>query len=44
MILPRMDGCGEEVVRDGVFNEQTVKLEDKMIMSVSTLEYTRENW
>ena len=28
---------------DGVFNEQTGKLEYKMIMSGSTLEYVREN-
>ena len=31
-------------IRDGVFNEQTGKLEDKVIMSGSTLEYMRENW
>ena len=40
------DGVGGErsTIRDGVYNEQTGKLEDKMIMSVSTLEYVRENW
>ena len=27
-----------------MFNEQTWKLEDKMIMNGSTLEYVRENW
>ena len=39
------EGMGAErmMIRDGVFNEQTRKLEDKMIMSVSTLEYKREN-
>ena len=31
-------------IRDGVFNEQTWKLEDQSIMSGSTLEYMRENW
>ena len=40
------DGVGGErsTIRDGVYNEQTGKLEDKMIMSGSTLEYVRENW
>ena len=40
------DGIGGEkkTIRDGVFNEQTVKLEDQSIMSGSTLEYMRENW
>ena len=40
------DGIGGErsTIRDGVFNEQTGKLEDNMIMSGSTLEYVRENW
>ena len=40
------EGMGAErrMIRDGVFNEQTWKLEDKMIMSGSTLEYMRENW
>ena len=39
------DGIGGErsTIRDGVFNEQTGKFEDKMIMSGSTLEYVREN-
>ena len=41
-----LDGIGEErrTIRDGVFNEQTWKLEDQSIMSGSTLEYMRENW
>ena len=40
------EGMGAErrLIRYGVFNEQTGKLEDKMIMSGSTLEYMRENW
>ena len=40
------DGIGGErkTIRDGVFNEQTGKLEDQSIMSGSTLEYMRENW
>ena len=37
-------GAERSSIRDGVFNEQTGKLEDKMIMSGSTLEYMRENW
>ena len=39
------EGMGAErrSIRDCVFNEQTGKLEDKMIMSMSTLEYMREN-
>ena len=39
-------GIGEEkrTIRDGVFNEQTVKLQDQVFMSGSTLEYMRENW
>ena len=39
------EGMGAErrMIRDGVFNDQTGKLEDKMIMSGSTLEYMREN-
>ena len=39
------DGIGGErrMIRDGVFNEQTWKLEDKSIMSRSTLEYMRDN-
>ena len=39
------EGIGSErrSIRDCVFNEQTGKLEDKMIMSWSTLEYMREN-
>ena len=32
------------MIRDGVFNEQTGKLEDQVFMSGSTLEYMRENW
>ena len=36
-------GAEKKIIRDGVFNEQTVKLEDQMIMSGSTLEYMREN-
>ena len=36
-------GGERRMIRDGVFNEQTWKLEDKMIMSGSTLEHTREN-
>ena len=36
-------GAEMRIIRDGVFNEQTWKLEDKMIMSGSTLEYMREN-
>ena len=31
------------MIRDGVFNEQTMKLEDQRIMSGSTLEYMRNN-
>ena len=40
------DGIGGEksTIRDGVFNEQTGKLEDQVFMSGSTLEYMRENW
>ena len=40
------DGVGGEkrTIRDGVFNEQTGKLEDQVFMSGSTLEYMRENW
>ena len=43
------EGMGAErrSIRDGVFNEQTGKLEDKMIMSGSTLEYIErivEDW
>ena len=37
-------GGERRMIRDGVFNEQTGKLEDKMIMSGSTLEYMRELW
>ena len=39
------EGIGAErrMIRDGVFNEQTGKLEDQLIMSGSTLEYMREN-
>ena len=33
----------KKIVRDGVFNEQTGKIEDQMIMSGSTLEYVRYN-
>ena len=38
------EGMGAEMrsIRDGVFNEQTWMLEDKMIMSGSTLGYLRE--
>ena len=32
------------MIRDGVFNEQTGKLEDQLIMSRSTVEYMRDNW
>ena len=32
------------MIRDGVFNERTGKLEDQLIMIGSTLEYMRENW
>ena len=32
------------MIRDGVFTEQTWKLEDQSIMSGSTLEYIRDNW
>ena len=32
------------MIRDGVFNEQTLKLEDQLIISGSTLEYMRDNW
>ena len=41
-----LEGMGAErrMIRDGVFNERTGKLEDQMIMSGSTLEYMRENW
>ena len=40
------EGIGGErrTIRDGVFNEQTVKLEDQLIMSGITLEYMRNNW
>ena len=40
------DGIGGErrMIRDGVFNEQTWKLEEPSIMSGSTLEYMRDNW
>ena len=40
------EGIGAErrMMRDGVFNEQTGKLEDQRIMSWSTLEYMRNNW
>ena len=37
-------GAERRMIRDGLFTEQTGKLEDKMIMSGSTLEYVRENW
>ena len=35
-------GAERRSIRDGVFNEQTWMLEDKMIMSGSTLGYLRE--
>ena len=40
------EGVGAErrMIWDGVFNEQTWKLEDQLIMSGSTLEYMRNNW
>ena len=40
------DGIGGErkTIRDGVFNEQTGKLEYQSIISGSTLEYMRDNW
>ena len=40
------DGIDAErrMIRDGVFNKQTGKLEDQSIMSGSTLEYMRDNW
>ena len=40
------EGIGGErwMIRDGVFNEQTWKLEDQLIMSGSTLEFMRDNW
>ena len=40
------DGIGAEMrmIRDGVFNEHTWKLEDQRILSGSTLEYMRNNW
>ena len=39
------DGIGVErkTIRDGVFNEQTGKIEDQSIISGSTLEYMRDN-
>ena len=37
-------GGEKSTIRDGVFNEQTGKLKDKVTMSGSTLEYMRENW
>ena len=37
-------GAERRMIRDGVFNEQTGKLEDQRIMSGSTLEYMRNNW
>ena len=37
-------GAEKMMIRDGVFNERTGKLEDQLIMSGSTLEYMRENW
>ena len=37
-------GGERRMIRDGVFNEQTGKLEDQSIMSGSTLEYMRDNW
>ena len=39
------DGIGGEkkTIRDGVFNEQTGKIEDQVIISGSTLEYMRDN-
>ena len=39
------EGVGAErrTIRDGVFNEQTGKLEDQSIISGSTLEYMRDN-
>ena len=37
-------GGEKKMIRDGVFNEQTVKIEDQMIISGSTLEYVRYNW
>ena len=37
-------GAEKRMIRDGVFNEQTVKMEDQMIMSGSTLECMRDNW
>ena len=37
-------GAEKRMIRDGVFNEQTGKLEDQRIMSGSTLEYMRNNW
>ena len=40
------EGIGGErmMIVDGVFNEQTWKLDDQSIMSGSTLEYMRDNW
>ena len=40
------DGIGGEkkTIRYGVFNEQTLNLQDLLIMSGSTLEYMRDNW
>ena len=40
------DGIGGEksMILDGVFNKQTGKLEDQVIMSGSTLEYMGDNW
>ena len=41
-----LDGIGVEkkTIRDGVFNEQMVRIEDKTIMSGSILEFMRYNW
>ena len=41
-----LDGIGGEkkTIRYGVFNEQTLNLQDLSIMSGSTLEYMRDNW
>ena len=37
-------GAERRMILDGVFNEQTWKLEYQLIMSGSTLEYMRNNW
>ena len=37
-------GAEMRTIRDGVFNEQTGKLEDQLTVSRSTLEYMRDNW